>query len=491
MVALCSAVVQPDCGVGDIVRTGNLHHMAIPPLVAPGPELTTEQKARYARHILLPEIGIEGQRRLANARVLVVGAGGLGSPALMYLAAAGVGTIGVVDDDVVDASNLQRQVVHGDRRRGPAQDRVGRGDRGGDQPARHRGPPRPAAHLRERARDPRRLRRGPRRRRQLPDPLPRQRRLRLPRAAARVGVDLPLRRPGLGVVRRLRPLLPLRLPRPAAARRGAVVRDRWRARRAVRGDRVGPGRRGRETHCGTRRTARRAPPRARRAAPDLGLAHRARRPRLPRVRRVPDRHLPRRLRAVLRYAGCFRRRARPGGRGSRWRRAPAFAEVSATELAAMLAAREQRRRASSSWSTSASRGSGRSCRSPAPGRSTWTGSGTGRPRTSCRAAYPSSLLCKSGVRSAEAAGLLAATGRGDVANLTGGVLAWVATSTRACRSTEGRGDGHAGRTGQWCPERVRRRRARGGRHDPRGHGDDVWRHRRAARAWWGARRRAT
>jgi molybdopterin/thiamine biosynthesis adenylyltransferase/rhodanese-related sulfurtransferase len=87
--------------------------MAIPPLVAPGPELTVEQRARYARHILLPQIGLEGQRRLANARVLVVGAGGLGSPALMYLAAAGVGTIGVVDDDVVDASNLQRQVVHG------------------------------------------------------------------------------------------------------------------------------------------------------------------------------------------------------------------------------------------------------------------------------------------------------------------------------------------------------------------------------------------
>jgi sulfur-carrier protein adenylyltransferase/sulfurtransferase len=87
--------------------------MAIPPLVAPAAELTTEERARYARHILLPQIGLEGQRRLKNARVLVVGAGGLGSPALMYLAAAGVGTIGVVDDDVVDASNLQRQVVHG------------------------------------------------------------------------------------------------------------------------------------------------------------------------------------------------------------------------------------------------------------------------------------------------------------------------------------------------------------------------------------------
>ena len=87
--------------------------MVIPPLVAPGPDLTAEQKARYARHVLLPQVGLEGQRRLCNARVLVVGAGGLGSPALMYLAAAGVGTIGVVDDDVVDASNLQRQVVHG------------------------------------------------------------------------------------------------------------------------------------------------------------------------------------------------------------------------------------------------------------------------------------------------------------------------------------------------------------------------------------------
>ncbi|HEY7719509.1 MAG TPA: molybdopterin-synthase adenylyltransferase MoeB [Pedococcus sp.] len=87
--------------------------MAIPPLVEPGPDLSSEERARYARHILLPDIGVEGQRRLANARVLVVGAGGLGSPALLYLAAAGVGTIGVVDDDVVDASNLQRQVVHG------------------------------------------------------------------------------------------------------------------------------------------------------------------------------------------------------------------------------------------------------------------------------------------------------------------------------------------------------------------------------------------
>ncbi|MET7134221.1 ThiF family adenylyltransferase [Cellulosimicrobium sp. MI9406] len=83
------------------------------PLVAPGPELSTPELERYARHLALPGVGTEGQRRLAAARVLVVGAGGLGSPALLYLAAAGVGTIGIVDDDAVDTSNLQRQVIHG------------------------------------------------------------------------------------------------------------------------------------------------------------------------------------------------------------------------------------------------------------------------------------------------------------------------------------------------------------------------------------------
>ncbi|GAB3621965.1 adenylyltransferase/sulfurtransferase MoeZ [Mariniluteicoccus endophyticus] len=87
--------------------------MIVEPLVEPGPPLTPEEVRRYSRHLLLPEIGLEGQRRLKNARVLVIGAGGLGSPALTYLAAAGVGTIGVIDDDVVDESNLQRQVIHG------------------------------------------------------------------------------------------------------------------------------------------------------------------------------------------------------------------------------------------------------------------------------------------------------------------------------------------------------------------------------------------
>src|SRR5829696_6018819 len=87
--------------------------MSLPPLVDPAPSLSTDEVRRYSRHLIIPDVAMDGQKRLKNAKVLCVGAGGLGSPALMYLAAAGVGTLGIVEFDTVDESNLQRQIIHG------------------------------------------------------------------------------------------------------------------------------------------------------------------------------------------------------------------------------------------------------------------------------------------------------------------------------------------------------------------------------------------
>src|SRR5213595_1884695 len=80
-------------------------------------DFTDSQIERYSRHIILPEVGGKGQKKLARAKILIIGAGGLGSPAALYLAAAGIGTIGLVDGDVVDLSNLQRQILHSEERR--------------------------------------------------------------------------------------------------------------------------------------------------------------------------------------------------------------------------------------------------------------------------------------------------------------------------------------------------------------------------------------
>ena len=87
--------------------------MSFPPLVEPADELTIDEVRRYSRHLIIPDVGMAGQKRLKNAKVLVIGAGGLGSPALLYLAAAGVGTLGIAEFDEVDESNLQRQIIHG------------------------------------------------------------------------------------------------------------------------------------------------------------------------------------------------------------------------------------------------------------------------------------------------------------------------------------------------------------------------------------------
>jgi sulfur-carrier protein adenylyltransferase/sulfurtransferase len=87
--------------------------VSLPPLVEPAAELSVDEVRRYSRHLIIPDVAMDGQKRLKNAKVLCVGAGGLGSPALMYLAAAGVGTLGIVEFDTVDESNLQRQIIHG------------------------------------------------------------------------------------------------------------------------------------------------------------------------------------------------------------------------------------------------------------------------------------------------------------------------------------------------------------------------------------------
>ncbi len=112
--------------------------MALPPLVEPADELTIDEVRRYSRHLIIPDVGMEGQKRLKNARVLVIGAGGLGSPALLYLAAAGIGTLGIVDFDTVDESNLQRQIIHGQSDIGKSKASVGQGIDRRDQPIRQR-----------------------------------------------------------------------------------------------------------------------------------------------------------------------------------------------------------------------------------------------------------------------------------------------------------------------------------------------------------------
>jgi molybdopterin/thiamine biosynthesis adenylyltransferase/rhodanese-related sulfurtransferase len=110
--------------VGPLWRSGQLRprtadpplmesKVSLPPLVEPADSLTVEEVRRYSRHLIIPDVAMAGQKRLKNARVLAIGAGGLGSPTLMYLAAAGVGTLGVIDYDTVDESNLQRQIIHG------------------------------------------------------------------------------------------------------------------------------------------------------------------------------------------------------------------------------------------------------------------------------------------------------------------------------------------------------------------------------------------
>ena len=218
--------------------------MTLPPLVEPSASLSVEEVRRYSRHLIIPDVAMAGQKRLKAARVLCVGAGGLGSPALMYLAAAGVGTLGIIDYDTVDESNLQRQIIHGQSDIGRSKAESARDSVREINPLIDVRPAHRAAGLLQCDGDLRAVRPHRGWHRQLRDPLPGERRVRAARQALRLGLDLPLRRAGIRVLGRARPLLPLPVPRAAAARDGSVVRGGRRAGRALRVDRVDPGHRG-------------------------------------------------------------------------------------------------------------------------------------------------------------------------------------------------------------------------------------------------------
>ena len=197
------------------------------------PELSNAEIQRYSRHLILPEVGVDGQKKLKAGSVLCIGAGGLGSPAALYLAAAGVGRIGIVDFDAVDSSNLQRQILHGTPDVGrskleSAKDRLGALN--------------PEVRVetfetRLTSANALELFRGydvdPRRHRQLRDALSRQRRVRAARDSERVREHLPLRGAGLGVRDGERSVLSVPVSRAAAARPRAELRGRRRARRAA------------------------------------------------------------------------------------------------------------------------------------------------------------------------------------------------------------------------------------------------------------------
>ena len=235
------------------------------PVEIPG-GLDEAQRIRYSRHVLIPEIGVAGQERLLAANVLVVGAGGLGSPAALYLAAAGIGRLGIVDDDLVDESNLQRQVLHSTAALG--EPKVASAER----TVRELNPDVEVVPYRERLgadnvdgildegwevivdgadnfptryllNDASVLARHPRR----------------PR------LDLPLRGPGHRLRPGRRPLLPLPLPAAASAGARAELRRGRRAGCAPGGDRLDPGRGDAQARARDRRAARRAPAAVRRA----------------------------------------------------------------------------------------------------------------------------------------------------------------------------------------------------------------------------------
>ena len=269
---------------------------------------TPEQRERYSRHLLLPEVGTEGQQKLLDAKVLLLGAGGLGSPTALYLAAAGVGTLGIVDDDVVDVSNLQRQVIH-------TTDRVGvpKVDSAEEQ-IKALNPDVNVVKYQTRldASNIMEIIEGYDVVVDGVDNFPTRYllndasvRLRIPVVSAAIlGFEgqLSVFAPYEG------PVLPLPLPPAAAGRARALLRRQRRARRAARDDGPAPGHRGRQAHHRRRRAAHRPPADVRRAGRDDDRAQGPPRPRVPDLLARARRHLRRRDGRLPGLRGVLRRR---------------------------------------------------------------------------------------------------------------------------------------------------------------------------------------
>ena len=190
---------------------------------------SSSEFARYSRHLIMPEVGLEGQSKLKSASVLIIGAGGLGTPSAMYLAAAGVGRIGIVDFDTIEKSNLHRQVLYSEQDIGKSKADVAQAEAPRDQPQHQRRGPQGEARLLQRAGDPRSLRHHPGRDRQLPDALPRERRLRPSGQAQRLREHLQVRGPGLRLLREGGALLSLPVSRTSSAWTCPFMRGGWSA----------------------------------------------------------------------------------------------------------------------------------------------------------------------------------------------------------------------------------------------------------------------
>ena len=280
----------------------------------PARTLSKEEILRYSRHLIMPEVGMEGQLKLKNAKVLMIGTGGLGAPLGLYLAAAGVGKLGIVDFDVVDFTNLQRQVTFGTSDVGKSEERKRRtGALVGSESGHSDRSVRNASDQRERARTFQGLRHHRRRHRQFPDALSGERCVRPAGQAQRLWLDLPVRGADHRIWHAGWPVLSLPVSRAASAGPCAFLRRRRRAGCAAGHRRIDSGHGNDQADSRQRRQSRRPVAAVRCARHEVPRTEAAQESRLPDVRRASHHQQADRLRRILRHA---RRRSPCAGSGS-------------------------------------------------------------------------------------------------------------------------------------------------------------------------------